>query len=474
MNFRSILFTAAVCIIAILQTQAKPANPKDASSKITIYSVSGERFILYVNGTKQNTVPLSTVDVNDLKGAIIKVNVIFEDRTLAPLDKSIMRMAKDCSYEISKNKKGEYVINMKTAGALGNSSAQISQEIIMNDSGLIKTSTIEDKNKTPESDIKTSTKEEKSKIAATDVKTNKKEDESKIAATDIKTNKQEDKSKIAAIDIKTSAIEDIALDKSPPEIQILTPKVTSSQTFEADNTAQNQLFVSGIVKDLSGVSWININGTNITEIKTGGYFSMNIPGPVTKLVFQSSDTKGNIGMQTYTIEAPKPSDADIKAKAKKEEKMKTALKVLNKVDDASKSVSVSVTTVNSDGTVKHAGYNEQNTVQTAPAANTPATNNAANHGPIVPGTFTFFSEDGEKFTVFMENVKQNEVPQSSVVVSNVLSSSLRSEIVFENTAIPSIEKKGMRMWRNYIFTIKKNKKGKYELDTNGKGDLYGR
>lgn len=458
MNLKSILFTMAVCLIAILLTEAKPANPKEIPSKITIYSANGERFILYANGTKQNTVPLSTVDVSDLKGAIVKLNVIFENKMLAPLDKSIMRMAKDCSYEISKNKKGEYVINMKTAGALGNSSAQITQEIQMNDSVLINTNTKEDKSKTAESDINTSTKVDNSKKAETDVKSSTKVENSITANTDIKTNTKED----------------IALDVSPPEIQILTPKITGSQTFEADNTTQNQLFVSGIIKDLSGVSWININGTNITEIKTGGYFSINIPGAITKLVFQSSDTKGNIGMQTYTIEAPKPSESDIKAKDKKEEKMKSALKVLNKVDEASKSVSVSVTTVNADGTVKHAGYNESNTTQTAPAANTTTTNNAANHGPIVPGTFTFFSEDGDTFTVFMDDVKQNEVPQSKVVVNNVLSSSLRSKIVFENTAIPSIEKKGMRIWRNYTFIIKKNKKGKYELDTNGNGDLYGR
>ena len=223
---------------------------------------------------------------------------------------------------------------------------------------------------------------------------------------------------------------------------------------------------------MSGVLWVNINGTNITDIKTGGYFSMNIPGTAAKLVLQASDSKGNIGMQTYTIVTPnKIAEADIKAKNKKDEKLKTALKVFNKVDEVASNTSVSVTTVNSDGTVKHAEYNGRNTgstAQTAPVSNVPT------HGPIVPGTFTFISEDGEKFTVYMDNVKQNEVPLSNVVVNNVLQSTLGTKIVFENTAIPSLEKKGIRMWRNYIFTIKKNKKGKYELDTNGKGDLYGR
>jgi hypothetical protein len=74
----------------------------------------------------------------------------------------------------------------------------------------------------------------------------------------------------------------------------------------------------------------------------------------------------------------------------------------------------------------------------------------------------------------MDNVKQNTAPQSTVTVNNVLTSNLRVKIVFENVSIPAIEKKGMRMWRNYTFTITKNKKGEYVLKTSGKDDLYGR
>jgi tetratricopeptide (TPR) repeat protein len=98
--------------------------------------------------------------------------------------------------------------------------------------------------------------------------------------------------------------QDIALDKSPPEIQLLTPKVIGSLTVEADDIGHPQLFISGIVKDLAGVDWININGTNVTEIKPGGYFSMNIPGTASKLIIQASDKKGNIGTHSYDIIQP--------------------------------------------------------------------------------------------------------------------------------------------------------------------------
>lgn len=101
--------------------------------------------------------------------------------------------------------------------------------------------------------------------------------------------------------------EDIALDKTAPEVQLLTPKITGSLTVELDKNEQQQLFVSGIIKDLAGVAWVNINGNNITDIKTGGYFSFNIQGSPSKLVIQSSDVKGNIGSQTYIVTKPSSS-----------------------------------------------------------------------------------------------------------------------------------------------------------------------
>ena len=103
---------------------------------------------------------------------------------------------------------------------------------------------------------------------------------------------------------------DITLDKSSPEIQLLTPKIIGSLTVEADDIGHPHLFISGIVKDLAGVEWININGTNVPEIKPGGYFSVNIPGTASKLIIQAADKKGNIGTHTYDIVQPTKTTID--------------------------------------------------------------------------------------------------------------------------------------------------------------------
>ena len=132
MNFKSIFFTTIVYIAAIFSSTAKPANPKDIPSRVTVYSEDGEKFVLYANGIKQNTTPLAKVEVNDLKGAIVKLNAVFANPALPPVAKNVMRMAKDCEYSISKNKKGEYIINMKTAGTLGTTEEE--QKAISKDS----------------------------------------------------------------------------------------------------------------------------------------------------------------------------------------------------------------------------------------------------------------------------------------------------------------------------------------------------
>lgn len=396
MNYKSILLTTAVCIIAILYTQAKPTNPKDIPSKITIYTEDGEKFVLYVNGIKQNTSPLSKVDVNNLKGAIVKVNAVFANPALAPVAKSIMRMAKDCEYAIEKNKKGEYVINMKTAGTLGTSVS--SPKVTITDTQAVITKPVV----TQPSGSTT------------------------LAITD------------------------------PSKSTVLVNGRPADASVKVDNSTGKVIL--GAKNDKGEGATITIDPSKLTnikgnlkepEVKVGGMTTDEFSGTMGKMgdgIGNSLDpqnmTTTNAATNTST------EDPDIAAM---------------KAGQAARQSEMAATTAQMNTQMK----------ETQDAA-TAAMNNAANHGPIVPGIFTFLSEDGEKFTVFMDNVKQNAVPQSRVDVNNVLSSSLRSKIVFENTMIPDLEKKGMRMWRNYTFTITKNKKGEYVLKTSGKDDLYGR
>lgn len=389
MNLKFLLIFASVCTLFFYQTTAKPTNPKDIPSKITIYAEDGERFVLYVNGVKQNSEPLSKIEVNDLKGAIVKVNAVFANPLLAPVAKSIIRMAKDCEYAISKNKKGEYVINMKTAGTLGNSvsspkttitdtQAVIKQPIVSQSSGSTTLA---------QTDPSKSTVMVNGRPADASVKVDNNTGKVTLGA-------KNDKGEGAAITIDPAKLTNIKGNLKEPEV-----KIGGMTTDE---------FSNGMDKVGDGIG--NSFDTKNTNIS-------------------ANDDNANVTVSTSEKTTPQKSHAQLKMEAQMKE-----------TEDAA----------------------------------TAAMNKAANIGPIAPGIYIFLSENGEKFTVYMDYVKQNTAPQSTVTVNNVLTSNLRVKIVFENVSIPVIEKKGMRMWRNYTFTITKNKKGEYVLKTSGKDDLYGR
>ncbi|MDD2634530.1 MAG: DUF4476 domain-containing protein [Bacteroidales bacterium] len=76
-----------------------------------------------------------------------------------------------------------------------------------------------------------------------------------------------------------------------------------------------------------------------------------------------------------------------------------------------------------------------------------------------------FSESGESFTLFVNSIKQNEVPRANVKAKDLKGENFVLRVEFENTSIPIMtkniwtESKGIELTAN----IKKNKKGKYVL-----------
>jgi uncharacterized protein YegP (UPF0339 family) len=389
MNLKFLLIFASVCTLFFYQTTAKPTNPKDIPSKITIYAEDGERFVLYVNGVKQNSEPLSKIEVNDLKGAIVKVNAVFANPLLAPVAKSIIRMAKDCEYAISKNKKGEYVINMKTAGTLGNSVSSPKATSSDTQTVIIKPIVTQSSGSTTlaQTNPSKSTVMVNGRPADASVKVDNSTGKVTLGA-------KNDKGEGATITLDPNKLTNIKGNLKEPEV-----KVGGLTTDEFSNEMNN---IGNGISNSSDPK--NYNST-------------------------ANENKNDIINSAPVNTSPQKSEAQIKMEAQMKE-----------TEDAA----------------------------------TAAMNKAANIGPIAPGIYIFLSENGEKFTVYMDNVKQNTAPQSTVTVNNVLTSNLRVKIVFENVSIPAIEKKGMRMWRNYTFTITKNKKGEYVLKTSGKDDLYGR
>ncbi|MCB0456323.1 MAG: DUF4476 domain-containing protein [Flavobacteriaceae bacterium] len=75
-----------------------------------------------------------------------------------------------------------------------------------------------------------------------------------------------------------------------------------------------------------------------------------------------------------------------------------------------------------------------------------------------------FSEDGEKFTLFLNSVQQHETPESNVWVGALNAPAYKAKVVFENASIPTLEKTIYFQEPNTEVTLViKNKKGEYKL-----------
>lgn len=79
------------------------------------------------------------------------------------------------------------------------------------------------------------------------------------------------------------------------------------------------------------------------------------------------------------------------------------------------------------------------------------------------GTVTVFSEDGAKFTLFLNGDRKNASPDTRVVAANITEVPISLRIVFEDSKIPEIIKRGIRQGKHCLFGVVKNKKGEYVL-----------
>jgi len=86
-------------------------------------------------------------------------------------------------------------------------------------------------------------------------------------------------------------------------------------------------------------------------------------------------------------------------------------------------------------------------------------------------TITVFSQDGEKFWVIMNGIKQNETPMTNVKVTGLSLPNYKLKIIFDDEKIPAIDKDIMT--KNYdnvlcdqAYVIKKDKKGNFVMRLN--------
>lgn len=78
-----------------------------------------------------------------------------------------------------------------------------------------------------------------------------------------------------------------------------------------------------------------------------------------------------------------------------------------------------------------------------------------------------FAEQGEKFWLVLNGVKQNSDPQTNVKVTGLNAPNYKAKIIFENNNLPDLDENvylmngGEPMWGEYTYNIKTNKQGKY-------------
>ena len=105
--------------------------------------------------------------------------------------------------------------------------------------------------------------------------------------------------------VNTKIRSDNAADKTPPEIQLLTPAVLQGTTVQVENTNSHQLFVSGMAKDENGVTWVKVNGVDVTTLKPDGYFASNITASGENFTVQTANKKGLVSTATYQLQVKK-------------------------------------------------------------------------------------------------------------------------------------------------------------------------
>jgi len=86
-------------------------------------------------------------------------------------------------------------------------------------------------------------------------------------------------------------------------------------------------------------------------------------------------------------------------------------------------------------------------------------------------TVTVFSQEGEKFWVVLNGIKQNDSPMTNVKVTGLTSPNYRLKIIFEDEKNNSIDKDIMthdvdNVLCDQAYVIKKDKKGKYVMRLN--------
>lgn len=89
-----------------------------------------------------------------------------------------------------------------------------------------------------------------------------------------------------------------------------------------------------------------------------------------------------------------------------------------------------------------------------------------------------FSQDGNKFTVILNGLRQNEKPETNVKVTGLIASQYKVKIIFENTALGSFDQNVWMMEggtevdkKEFSYSIEQKKKGDWKLKPTSIADI---
>ena len=86
------------------------------ASNLILFTEQGEQFTVILNGIKQNDKPETNVKVTGLVAPNYKLKVIFENKTISDMDKTVfLEEGSEVTYSIKKNAKGVYTIRLQSA-----------------------------------------------------------------------------------------------------------------------------------------------------------------------------------------------------------------------------------------------------------------------------------------------------------------------------------------------------------------------
>jgi hypothetical protein len=76
----------------------------------------------------------------------------------------------------------------------------------------------------------------------------------------------------------------------------------------------------------------------------------------------------------------------------------------------------------------------------------------------------FFTEQGERFTLILNGIRQNPVPETNVKVTDLIAPTYKVKIIFDQQGIPDLDKTlTFNQGTETTFTIKRNNKNEYVM-----------